>query len=408
MRVRILHTFFYPDKSSVAQLITDVAFSLGASGHDIEVIATRCDYEGNGTNLPKQETIHGVRISRVWGPNLGKGSILARGADLGTYAVGGVAHALFGPRTDKLVVLTNPPLFAAIAPVVERFRSVPYVVVMMDLYPHIAIRGGMLREGGVPARLANAISAHTLRRAESVVVLGRCMADEVAALGVARERIAIIQNWVDDDAIRPIPREENVLRRDLELGDAFVVMYSGNMGLGHQFEDILGTARRLKHRKDIRFVFVGGGMRRSEVVAARERHGLENLMLLDYVPREKLPYSLTLGDAHFVSLRPGFEGLMVPSKAYGVMAAGRPLIYQGSPRGEIAMMLSQEGGGVVIAPGDETGLTNLITRWAEDRREAARHGARGREILQQHYSKARAMRAYEDVIVRGKLPSGGN
>jgi len=405
VRIRILHTFFHPDKSSVAQLLSDVAFSLGADGHDVEVIATRGHYEGGGDTLSGRETIGGVRITRVWSPNLGKRNFLARGADLGTYAVGGAGHALFGAPTDKLVVLTNPPLLASIAPVLQRLRNEPYVVVMMDLYPHIAIRGGMLREGGIPARLANALTGHALRRAERVVVLGRCMAREVTALGVSNERIAIIQNWVDDEAIRPIPRDENALRQELKLGDAFVVMYSGNMGLGHLFEDILSAAQRLKHRKDIRFVFVGGGMRRPEVAEARERQGLDNLLLLDYVPRDKLRFSLTLGDAHFVSLRHGFEGLMVPSKAYGVMAAGRPLIYQGSPEGEIAVMLREEGGGVVIRPGDVLGLANLIASWADDRRAPAAHGRRGRAILDATYSKARAMRAYERVLVQGKLPS---
>ena len=403
MRIRFLHTFFHPDKSSVAQLLGDVAFGLASRGHDVEVVATRGSYDGSGRTLPGRETVDGVRVSRVWSPNLGKGNTLARAADLGTYTIGSAALAVTSRRVDKLVVFTHPPLLAAIAPVIERLRGEPYVVVMMDLYPHIAIRSGMLKEGGLPARFYGAMNARTLAGADQVVVIGRCMAREVNGLGVPPEKIAIIQNWVDDEAIRPIPRAENVLRRELGLRDAFVVMYSGNMGVGHRFEDLLGAARRLKGREDIRFVFVGGGVRRSEIAEERARHGLDNILLLDYVERDKLRYSLPLADAHFVSLRCGFEGLMVPSKAYGVMAAGRPLLYQGSRAGEIAIMLAEDGGGVVVDEGDEDGLTSLISSWASDRAKAEAHGAKGRAVLEASYSKARALLAYERVIAgRGR------
>jgi colanic acid biosynthesis glycosyl transferase WcaI len=397
MRIRFLHTFFHPDTSSVGQLLGDVAFHLASHGHDIEVVATRGSYDGRGQALPSRETIDGVRVSRVWSPNLGKGSTLARAADLGSYAIGSVAHALTAPRADRLVVFTHPPLLASIAPLVERLRGERYIVAMMDLYPQIAIRSGMLREDGLAARFASALNVRTLRSAEQVVVLGRCMAREVSALGVSEQRISIIQNWVDDEAILPIRPSENMLRQELGLSDAFVVMYSGNMGLGHRFEDILGAARRLKPRKDVRFVFIGGGMRRSQIAEARDRDQLDNVILLDYLARDKLRYSLPMADAHFVSLRAGFEGLMVPSKAYGVMAAGRPLLYQGNAGGEIATMLAEEGGGVVIAEGDELGLTNTVAGWADDRRVAEAHGARGRVVLDARYSKTRALRDYERV-----------
>jgi colanic acid biosynthesis glycosyl transferase WcaI len=406
MRIRFLHTFFHPDTSSGGQLLGDIAFHLASRGHDIEVVATRGSYDGGARTLPSRETINGVRVSRMWSPNLGRGSTLARAADLGTYAVGSAAHALTAPRVDRLVFFTHPPLLASIAPVIERLRGEPYIVVMMDLYPHIAIRSGMLRDDGLASWFAKALNVRTLRGAEQVVVLGRCMAREVAALGVPQERITTIQNWVDDEVILPIPSAENVLRQELGLSDAFVVMYSGNMGLGHRFEDILGAARRLKARKDIRFVFIGGGMRRGQIAEARDRHGLDNLILMDYLARDRLRYSLPMADAHFVSLRTGFEGLMVPSKAYGVMAAGRPLLYQGSATGEIALMLAEEGGGVVIEEGDEPGLTNLITSWADDRRLGETHGARGRAILERTYSKARALRAYERACIGSAALSG--
>ncbi len=398
MRIRFLHTFFYPDQSSVSRIISDLAFDLADKGHDVEVIASRGNYEGKGEKLPKLETINGVTVRRIWSPNKGKGSIFARLADQGSYTFGSTWRALFSRKADRLVVLTNPPMYAAVAILLKLLRGQEYVFVVMDLYPDFAVEGGKLSPNGLLTKILRWITKWTLKKARKVVVLGSCMADAVAARGVPRERIAIVQNWADKDAIKPVAPEINPLRKEMNLGGAFVVMYSGNMGLSHRFDDILEVASRLKDRDDIRFLFVGGGIRKIEAEKYAAEHNLENIILRDYFPHDQLTNSLTLGDAHFVCLRESFLGLVVPSKTYGIMAAGRPVIYQGSGSGEIARMLTAEGGGVAIPEGDADAIEATITGWADDRDAAKAVGKKAREVFENNYTMEIGLKKYFDVL----------
>jgi glycosyltransferase involved in cell wall biosynthesis len=399
LRIRILHTFFYPDKSAVSQILSDLAFHLAQQGHQVEVIASRGDYEG-GATLPKRETVNGVLIRRVWSPNRGKKSILGRLADLGSYAVGSTLKAFFSARADRVIVLTNPPMYALVARLLRLIRREAYVYVVMDLYPDISVQAGMLKPGGLLTRLASHLTKTTLWHAARVVALGTCMAKAIERLGISPDKIAIIRNWGDEENVCPLPGGENPLRAQLGLADEFVVMYSGNMGMGHRFDDILQTALALRHRTDIRFLFVGGGIRRAAIEQFRDQHQLDNLIVRDYFPRDQLAHSLPLGDAHFISLREGFQGLIVPSKTYGAMAAGRPIIYQGNPAGEIARMLTEEGGGQVVAEGDTDGLRQLIVQWADDRPAAAEVGRQARQVFERNYTKAIGLRKYTELLQR--------
>ncbi len=398
MRIRFIHTFMYPDMSAVSQLMSDVAFHLAGEGHDVDVVAGRGTYEGKGERLSKSETIRGVKFRRIWSPNLGKGSMVARLLDLCAFTLGSFLYALFARRVDRVVLLTNPPMYAAAGIFLRMLRHEPYVYVVMDLFPDVAECAGLMKPKGILSRIARGITCATFKRAERIVVLGTCMADRVRQYGISDEKIAIIRNWSDGEAIRPLAAEVNPLRKELGLTDEFIVMYSGNMGVGHRFEDILAAALNLRDRSDIRFLFVGNGVRRKEVEAFRDAHGLDNVTVRGYFPREDLCDSLPLGDAHFVSLRNGYEGLIVPSKTYGIMAAGRPVIYQGNRTGEIARMLLEDGGGAVVDEGDAAGLEDIITRWADNRADAGAQGKRARELFEERYTEKTGMQLYQAVL----------
>jgi glycosyltransferase involved in cell wall biosynthesis len=302
------------------------------------------------------------------------------------------------PRADTIVLLTNPPLFSALGVLVQRFRKERFVYVLMDMYPDIAVQAGMLRKGSISERISRRISRMTLERADRVVVLGDDMRDVAIREGAAPEKVVIIPNWADPEMIYPIPPEENPLRREWGLGEKFVVEYSGNLGISHFFEDILSTAAELAIYDDLRFVFVGGGRRFKEVEHFVRDRSLENVLLFPYRDKSDLAQSLSVGDVHFVSLRPGFEGLVVPSKAYGIMAAGRPMIYQGNPAGEIARMVSREGIGYVIQPGDRNGLKEAVLSLYKDKEERNRMGSTARAVLEKRYSPETGLRLYRGVL----------
>ena len=210
------------------------------------------------------------------------------------------------------------------------------------------------------------LSGFVYRKADRVVVLGPYMADRVALKEVAADRVRTIHVWRRRDEIYPIPRGSNALRKSLGLDDAFVAMYSGNLGLAHSFDEFIEAARRLRDRSDIVFLFAGAGPRLAEVKNAQRLEGLANVRFLDYVPRAQLHVSLSMADVHLISMRPEMTGIVVPGKLYGVMAAGRPAIFVGPRHCESADTIRTAGCGVTVDRGDVEGLVASLTHLAGD------------------------------------------
>ncbi|MFW6012086.1 MAG: glycosyltransferase family 4 protein [bacterium] len=323
-----------------------------------------------------------------------------------SYAVGAALRSLFGRGVDCNVFLTQPPLFPIWARVLRGLRRQPYCIILMDLYPWVAVEAGVMQRSAVTTRLAEALARAALRGANRVIVIGRCMDRRVRELGVAPERVHLIQNWADTDAVRPVPRAKNRKRARLGLEGRFVVMYSGNLGVSHQFRELLEVAERLREETDLLFLIVGDGSRRKEVESQIRRRALTNVLLLPFQPYEEIGETLSMGDVHFVSLRPGFEGLVVPSKAYGVLAAGRPIIYQGSRKGEVARMVKEEEVGVVLDAGDRQGLAAAILRARDDPEWTAETGERARRVAETFYSAGAALHKYEEILTGAEAPQG--
>ncbi len=400
MKVLFIHQYFHPDVSSVSQVISQVAFHVAASGCDVSVLCSRNRYDrGESGRLPAREMVGGVAVRRCWGPSLGRTSMGARLVDMASFCVLAAFRALSSPRADTVVLLTNPPLFSVLGSLLKSLRGERFVYVIMDLYPEVAVKAGVMRAGSAMERLARRLSANCLADADRVVVLGDDMKEAVVRAGAPAEKVVVIRNWADPDAVRPVDPGRNALRKSWGMEGKFVVAYSGNFGVSHLFDEIVQAAADLRDHDDIRFLFIGGGVRRKDVEAAAAGKRLANVTFLPYQKASDLSESLSAGDVHYVSLRPGFEGLVVPSKAYGIMAAGRPIVYQGAPQGEVARMVEREGLGIVLPPGDSAGLRDAILRLRDDRRERLRMGAAAREALEARYAAPQGLSLYRRVIV---------
>jgi len=229
-------------------------------------------------------------------------------------------------------------------------------------------------------------------------VLGRCMRHVVLEKGLAdAEKVVHLGVWSDDDEVKPVAREANPYRAEWKLGERFVVMYSGNFGLVHDVETMCEAARLLRDDKRIAFAFVGGGKRKAEVLAFVRTHALD-ARLEPYQPREKLDALLSCADVHLVTLRPGFEGLVVPSKMYGIMAAGRPALVVGPATSEVALVAGESGCGRVIDPGDSAGLAKAIRDLAHDPEAARAMGERGRADLHARHSRERLCEGWRRLL----------
>ncbi|MBD3305651.1 glycosyltransferase, partial [candidate division KSB3 bacterium] len=215
--------------------------------------------------------------------------------------------------------------------------------------------------------------------------------------GIEEQKIHLLPNWAPC-VIRPIAAEANTFCHDHSLHGKFVIMYSGNMGVVHELRTILDVAKQLAYLQDLQFVFIGGGIRRKEVEQCLAA-GATNLLLLDYQPLEGLSASLSAATLHFISLRQGFEGLVVPSKFYGVLAAGRPVLYEGEASGEIAQVIHEARAGAVIEPGNTEQLADSILHYYYNRQAVDSDGKNGYQAYLQRFHQAIAAQKYVHSVL---------
>jgi glycosyltransferase involved in cell wall biosynthesis len=289
--------------------------------------------------------------------------------------------ALALPRFDVVATLTTPPIIGLVGTILRRLKRSRHVYWSMDLHPDASLALGRMSPRNPVVALLAWLSDFVYRQADKVVVLGPYMADRILAKRARPDRVTTIPVWSRRDEVYPMSRAGHPLREALGLADKFVAMYSGNLGLAHAFDEFLEAARRLRDRPDVAFLFVGGGPRLAEVVAAKQAEGLDNLRLLDYFPREQLHASLTVADVHLISMRREMTGIVVPGKLYGAMASGRPTLFVGPEHCESADTIRQSECGVTVRLGDVDGLVEAVTLLADDPELVVKLGARGREAF---------------------------
>ncbi len=386
MRVLAVNQFYPPDLSATSQLLGELCEDLAAAGHEVDVIASQGTYLG-GARLDRHERLRGVEVHRLWATSFGKGVRVQRMVDYATFGATAVAAAIRRRRPDVLLVLTTPPMIAFGMAAVATVRKVPLVTWVQDVYPEVAAAFGVLDRDGTVYRGLRAAAGVTHRRSTRIVALSDGMAERLVAQGAERSAIRVIPNWADARFIRPMARNDNPFRREHALEDRFVVMYSGNLGQGHDVATLVAAARILENRVPaVQFVFIGSGGRRAEAESLAK--GLSNVRFLPYQKREDLPRSLSAADVHLVSLLPGLDGLLVPSKLYAALASGRGVCYVGPEACEVARVIRSNGIGWEGRNGDAQGLAAAIERVSKDLEEWDKIGRLARRIFEDHYDRA--------------------
>lgn len=345
-----VNQFYYPDVASTGQHLTDLAEYLAARGHDVSILCGRGHYLSGVLQAPRQEVHNGVKIYRVGTTGFGRASHVGRLIDYASFYGNVALRILFGKRYDYVITLTTPPLLSLAGAVLRAVKRQRYGIWSMDLHPDAEEAVGLLRGDQILTRTLHALNNVGYRHADFVVDLGPYMNARIIEKGVAPERVCTIAVWSKKEEICPVPRQDNPLLKQLALQDKFVVMYSGNAGLAHRFDEVLSAMDILKEHPDFYFLFVGSGPRKEEIISFAREHDIRNFQYLTYFPREQLRYSLSLGDVHLLTLRNDMAGIVVPSKLYGTMAAGRPIVMVGPDASEPAQTILQEGIGVVIDP----------------------------------------------------------
>ena len=375
-RVAFVNRYFHPDHSATSQIASDLAAHLASRGWEVVAITSRQRYDEPRARLAKRETANGVTIVRVWSTRFGRAGLVGRAIDYLTF----YASAFFAMRRERdaiVVAMTDPPLLSVVAALASR-RVVNWV---QDLFPEVA------EALGIRLPLLKGLRNWSLRRAKANVVLGELMAARVP-------KAVVIHNWADAALAPRTARLQPALPREGRAEATpyvFTVGYSGNLGRAHDFETIVGAMKRLP---DVKFVFTGGGAQLDAVRSAAPA----NAEFRAYVAREHLSESLSSVDAHLVSLKPALEGLIVPSKFYGILAVARPVIFVGAHDGELARLIEAYRCGVVVEPGDVEGLVRAIETLAHEREQTAQMGLRGRELYLHRFAPHHAFAAWERLL----------
>ncbi len=400
MRVIFLNRYGFPDQSATSRMISSLAISLAQRGMKVTVVASREIHNHPGSALPETETVRGVEIQRLASGRFGRHSLLRRSIDYILFHVLAFVWLLRNVRaTDTVVVCTDPPLLSVSSSIAIRLKGACMVNWIMDLFPETAIELGFFRKRARwLARWVTKARNWSLKSPGMVVCPTGRMAEFLVTQGLPGDRVSVLHHWSDGEEIYPVPPSDNSLRKEWGLENVFVVGYSGNFGRAHEFGTILGAAKRLEHRPDIRFLLIGGGHQHAAVKAAVQDLGLRNVIFKPLQPVEKLAESLSVADVHLVSLLPELEYCIIPSKFYGILAAARPTIFVGDPDGEVPRVLKAKGCGIDVEIGATDKLSRVIEELCDDPAGRNAMSLSARRLLCSEYSREKAVDAWTMLI----------
>jgi colanic acid biosynthesis glycosyl transferase WcaI len=389
MIIYLVNRYFWPDESATSLLLTDLAVDLQAAGHQVQVFTSRQLYNHPQARLPRRQIWQGIQIHRLTTSRFGRRHFCGRLFDIITFHLALRYANNITVKPDAWFVMTDPPLVVNTVLALRRRLGGRVIHHVDDVYPDLAMALGSLPQRCWVSSLLGRWAEAGLRNCDQVLALGECMAGVLKNKGVTADRLAITPPWADGSRLSPLAHEGNRFRREIGIPeDHLVVMYSGNMGLGHRFETILAAARAMAPNDKIHFVFIGEGARKPQIDAWRRRHHLNNIMMLPYQPRERLRETLSAGDIHLISLDAQVQGYIVPSKLAGILAVGRPVMFLGNEQNSIAAAILKAQCGHVISEGEVSRFQELIEGLMENPERRRRLGDAARNLFDREYNRA--------------------
>ena len=386
----IISQVFVPDPASVGQHMADVAFEMARRGHRVLVYASARGYENPSAIYPKRETINGAEIRRLGFASFGKKNLLLRVLGTASFMMQAMWVCLTTRNLGGIFFSTSPPMIGIVAVLAHWLRGVPIAYWAMDLNPDQLIAMQKIGAKSVAAHVLEAANRLVLRNSSLVVALDRFMAARLRERVLEIDRkMLVAPPWPHEAHLEPLAHEENPFRAKHELGDKFVIMYSGNHSPSHPLRTLLDAALRLRENERLKFLFVGGGLGKKEVEAFAAEHSLSNITSLPYQPLADLRYSLSAADVHVVSLGDNMVGIVHPCKIYGAMTVGRPILFLGPRPSHIADILDENDVGRQISHGDVDGMVDAIEFFlGAPPKRLAEMGETAKRVLLQRFTQA--------------------
>ena len=392
MHILLLNQYFPPDASATAKMAAMVVETL-AQRHQVTVLAGRPSYDPSEYHpyyLLRRETFGNVTVERVGSTAYPRFQMRRRVCNYLTYLALAVLRAL-SIRADVVLAMTDPPIAGLAGALVAAVSGRPFVYNIRDLYPDMALGGEIVQ----PSRWAAAwekLHRRALRRAARVIVLGEDMRDRIVAKGVDPARVVVIR----DGAPIPknIPARNGPVAQEIRCGFPFIVLHAGNLGFYGAWETLVRAAKLLEN-DGVGFIFVGEGAARPQIEASAA--GCPAVRFLPFRPPEQIPCVLAAGDLHVVTVRRGLEGVVVPSKLYGILAAGRPVLAVAPPETDVARIVRGAGCGVAVDPDDPVAVAEAVRALARDPERVAHMGRRAREVAPT-YDRVKQLEIFLEVM----------
>ncbi|MBQ7850715.1 MAG: glycosyltransferase family 4 protein [Clostridia bacterium] len=347
----------------------------------------------------RRETLADGRIAVHRFPMFGEGrNPLLRAL---RYVLVNLVQYWHGSRTkdaDVIFAGSTPPTQGLLCAMVKRKLKIPFVYNLQDVFPDSLVNAGMTAKGSLIWRVGRWVENLTYRNADRIIVISQSMKRNIVEKGVPEDRIAVVPNWIDVEAVRPVARENNRLFEEFGIPrDRFIVVYAGNFGATQGADVVLRAAELLRDEADVQFVVFGGG---AEFEQARvQAQQLSNVIISGLLPQERVPEVYSLGHAALITCRAGVGSSGMPSKTWSIMACNTPVIASFDMDSELAEILRESGAGSCVPAGDAQALAQEIRSSAQRWREGRLKAVNSRAYVQEHASRAQCTRKYVEAVL---------
>jgi len=396
--ILFLNRSFYPDVESTGQLLTELCEEL-AYDFDVHVVCGNPLFrEVKNKGWVTRSDYKNITIWRVNNTRFSKKHLLLRLFNLSSYFILCFFKVLGFKKVSCVISETDPPLLGIIAFLYSFLRGVPFVYYVQDLFPDVGIVNRNLTHPLFIFLLKRA-NKFLYDRAQRIIVPGRDMKKRLGKENhVPLSKIKVVENWADHREIYPVKQEQNDFFQENFSQDKFVVMYSGNMGLSQDLENVIDAADLLKENRDILFVFIGEGACKKRLTNLSLSRGLKNVRFLTYQDKKSLKFTLGAARIHLVPMKKGMGGIIVPSKVYGIMAAGKPYIAALDKQSEVHRITKEFYCGIHVPPSDVRALKNAVVWAYRHQPEIEKMGERGRRALEKYYSREICTQKFKNII----------
>lgn len=401
VKLTLVTQFYPPDFAATGQFMDELAQNLSKQGIEVQVFTGQPSYAFDTQSAPDVEWMGKVLVQRSRFLRGGSRKWAGRTVSSLAFCAHAIWHLLKSEHRGNVLLLTSePPFLQAIGWLLKLLFNIPFVTLVYDLYPEVAVELRVLSQNHWLIRFWDAVNRRVWNAADAIIVPCHTMRDRIVTkVPEVANKITIIHNWADSTWIKPIAKNANAFAQEHQLVSTFTVLYSGNMGRCHDMDTILGAAIELRN-EPVEFLFIGGGPKQVPVMEQIKSLELTNCRFLPYQDKSLLPQSLTACDLSLVSVDVGMEGLVAPSKFYSALAAGRPVAIICEKHSYLRSLIADANCGAAINNGDSKGLSGFIRYLAKDPEMTQRMGQSGYRYVQEYFTPFAISQQYYRILRR--------